>query len=402
MAIGDTKATQIMGGQVIDVSFGEWLKRRRRARGWTQKELALRLNCSISALRKMESEERHPSAQVVERLAEVFEIPPDQRRLFLRFARGDWQAANPDTSEGAPFPLSHLDPRAHSPTIPQFESAVDIDGILGVAWERQNMVEKLELIQRALAQAESSGDLRRQMESLWQLGWLDQLNRFRYWEEALARTRLLGDAHELASGLSTLGFFLVLNGDLNVAQTYLAESNALYQQLQLKPVMSHLLSAYGQISLIRGDFQKARAYLQEHARASLEAGSRHDYLWSHVRLGYVALREGQAAEARQILVESAREFKKDRNTIGAVFALEGLAALLMEQGNALQAARLIGWADSTREKISDQRPILEQADVDRIGLACRTVLGDAGFLQEVEQGRKMSLDEAVEYVLQES
>lgn len=386
---------------MIDVSFGEWLKRRRRARGWTQKELALRINCSISALRKMEAEERHPSAQVVERLAEVFEIPPDRRRLFLRFARGDWQAANPDASEDAPFPLSHLDPRSHSATIPQLGSPMEIEGILEVAWESQNVSEKMELIQRALEQAQSSGDLRRQMETLWQLGWLDQLNRFHYWEQALARTRLLGNAYELASGLSTVGFFLVLNGDLNSAQTYLAESNALYQQLQLKPVMSHLLSAYGQISLIRGDFQKARAYLQEHARASLEAGSRHDYLWSHVRLGYVALREGHYEEARQILVECAREFKKDRHTIGVVFALEGFAAMLMEQGNALQAARLVGWADSTREKISDRRPLLEQADVDRICLACRTVLGDAGFLQEVEQGKKMSLDEAVGYVLQE-
>ena len=388
---------------MTDVSFGEWLKQRRRALGWTQKELAMRINCSVSALRKMEAEERHPSAQVVERLAEVFEIPQSQRRLFLRFARGDWQAANPEVNEGVPLPLSHLDPRSYPPkTIFPVEAPVDVDRLLDLAGQAQNVPEQLSLIQHALAQAESGGDIRRQMESLWQLGWLDQTNRFHYWEQALTQTRLLGDAYELASGLSTLGFFLVLNGDLNSAQTYLAESNAIYQQLQLKPVMSHLLSAYGQISLIRGDFQRARAYLQEHARASLEAGSRHDYLWSQVRLGYVALREEKYEEARQLLVECAREFKRDRQIIGVVFALEGFAALLVERGNAAQAARLVGWADSTREKISDQRPLLEQADLDRICLSCRAVLGDSGFLQETQQGRKMSLDEAVEYAVQQS
>lgn len=388
---------------MTDVSFGEWLKQRRRALGWTQKELAMRINCSVSALRKMEAEERHPSAQVVERLAEVFEIPQSQRRLFLRFARGDWQAANPEVNEGVPLPLSHLDPRSYPPkTIFPVEAPVDVDRLLDLAGQAQNVPEQLSLIQHALAQAESGGDIRRQMESLWQLGWLDQTNRFHYWEQALTQTRLLGDAYELASGLSTLGFFLVLNGDLNSAQTYLAESNAIYQQLQLKPVMSHLLSAYGQISLIRGDFQRARSYLQEHARASLEAGSRHDYLWSQVRLGYVALREEKYEEARQLLVECAREFKRDRQIIGVVFALEGFAALLVERGNAAQAARLVGWADSTREKISDQRPLLEQADLDRICLSCRAELGDSGFLQETQQGRKMSLDEAVEYAVQQS
>lgn len=60
---------------MADVSFGEWLKRRRGAQGWTQKQLARQINCSISALRKMEAEERRPSPQVIERLAEIFNIP---------------------------------------------------------------------------------------------------------------------------------------------------------------------------------------------------------------------------------------------------------------------------------------------------------------------------------------
>jgi tetratricopeptide (TPR) repeat protein len=262
--------------------------------------------------------------------------------------------------------------------------------------------EKFALICRALELAESTSDTRGQLESLWQLGWLDQTNRFDYWEKALALTRVLGDAYELASGLSTAGLFLALNGDLNAAQKYLAESNALYEQLHMKPVISHLLSAYGQISLIRGDFKKARAYLQEHARASLELGSRQDYLWSRVRLGYVALREGKVDEAYKIFVECAQEFKKDRNIIGVVFTLEGLAGLFNETDRRVRAARLIGWADSTREKISDSRPLLEQADVDKMIALCITRMGKAQYSKAYEEGKKMSLDKAVAYALSES
>jgi transcriptional regulator with XRE-family HTH domain len=381
---------------VANDSFGEWLRRQRRASGWTQKELAFRVNCSTSAIRKMEAEERRPSAQVIERLAEVFEIPLSERKAFLRFARGGWRALLPQGDEAATLRVLRFDPRSPLPqSMMDFPGSVRVDDLLRLAWESPDVKEKLALLQHALAQAETQGDVRRQLEYLWQLGWLDQVNRFAYWEQALTHARILGDSQALASGLSMVGFFLVLNGDLDSAQKYLADSSMLHQQLQLKPVTSHLISAYGQISLIRGEFEKARAYLQEHARASLELGSREDYLWSYVRLGYVALHEGNLAEARAIFRESVQEFRKDKSTIGVVFALEGLARLYQQMGDAAQAARLIGWADSTREKISDMRPVLEQAEVDRIRAACLTALGELSFTEAYEEGKELSLDEAI-------
>ncbi len=76
---------------MADVSFGEWLKRRRKAQGWTQEQLASQINCSISALRKIEAEERRASVQTAELFAQVFNIPLSDRKEFLKFARGDWQ-----------------------------------------------------------------------------------------------------------------------------------------------------------------------------------------------------------------------------------------------------------------------------------------------------------------------
>jgi tetratricopeptide (TPR) repeat protein len=283
-----------------------------------------------------------------------------------------------------------------------FIDTEDGDEFLRSAWESPNVSEKFVIISQALELAEANVDTRRQLEALWQLGWLDQAKRFHYWEKALALTRVLGDAYELASGLSTAGLFLALNGDLDAAQKYLAESNALYEQLHMKPVISHLLSAYGQISLIRGDFKKARAYLQEHAKTSLEQGSRQDYIWSCVRLGYVALRERNLKEASHTFVECAQEFKKDRNIIGVVFTLEGLAELFVETDRFVRAAQLVGWADSTREKISDRRPLLEQADIDKIIALCISRMGKAQFSKASEEGKKMSLDEAVAFALGEA
>ena len=76
---------------VDDVSFGEWLKRARKAKGLTQEQLASQVNCSVSALRKIESEERRASVQLVDLFADIFNIPLDDRKSFLKFARGDLQ-----------------------------------------------------------------------------------------------------------------------------------------------------------------------------------------------------------------------------------------------------------------------------------------------------------------------
>jgi len=100
---------------LADVSFGEWLKRQRSALGLTQAQLAQQINCSTSALRKFETELRHPSAQIVEQLVEIFNIPQEERKSFLRFARGDWQAFAGAEFEEAPWRVARVALRSNLP-----------------------------------------------------------------------------------------------------------------------------------------------------------------------------------------------------------------------------------------------------------------------------------------------
>src|SRR5215204_1669763 len=87
-------------------SFGDWLKHKRKGLDLTQATLASQVGCSAAAIRKFEAEERRPSAQIVERLAEIFEIPQDQQFAFLRFARGDVRSAPATTKEDFPWQAS--------------------------------------------------------------------------------------------------------------------------------------------------------------------------------------------------------------------------------------------------------------------------------------------------------
>lgn len=69
-------------------SFGYWLQRRRKALDLTQAELARRSGCSAATIRKIEADERKPSLQLAELLAEQLQIPDDQKDSFVQFARG--------------------------------------------------------------------------------------------------------------------------------------------------------------------------------------------------------------------------------------------------------------------------------------------------------------------------
>lgn len=106
-----------------EVSFGAWLNRRRQTLDLTREQLARCAGCSVSALRKIEGDERRPSRQLAELLADCLQIPLDQRPAFLQVARGQLRverlaAIAPSTAPGLTPPQSprHL-PQPPTPLV---------------------------------------------------------------------------------------------------------------------------------------------------------------------------------------------------------------------------------------------------------------------------------------------
>ncbi|HET9140314.1 helix-turn-helix transcriptional regulator [Actinophytocola sp.] len=105
-------------------SFGALIRRQRKALDLTQAALAQHVGCAESLIRKIEAEERRPSRQVAERLADALRIAPEQRELFVQIARGEraadqfrltqqplsWPAAQPEAylPSTLPTPLTPL------------------------------------------------------------------------------------------------------------------------------------------------------------------------------------------------------------------------------------------------------------------------------------------------------
>ena len=64
------------------ISFGNWVRRRRKARDLTQQALAERVGCSLAAIKKIEQDERRPSRQIAGLLADVLGVA-SQCEIFI-------------------------------------------------------------------------------------------------------------------------------------------------------------------------------------------------------------------------------------------------------------------------------------------------------------------------------
>ncbi len=69
--------------------FGVWLKQRRKALDLTREQLARRVHCSVSTLRRLEGGDLRASKELAHALAAALDVPDEQRDAFVAYARGD-------------------------------------------------------------------------------------------------------------------------------------------------------------------------------------------------------------------------------------------------------------------------------------------------------------------------
>ncbi len=98
------------------LSFGTWVRRRRKSLDLSQTDLAGRVFCSLSTIKKIELDERRPSRLMAERLAECLELHGPERQHFLAVAGAERSIDRFHTIDIQVFPkpatsnLSHYQP----------------------------------------------------------------------------------------------------------------------------------------------------------------------------------------------------------------------------------------------------------------------------------------------------
>ena len=116
-------------------------------------------------------------------------------------------------------------------------------------------------------------------------------------------------------------------------------------------------------------------------------------------LGWVAMREGDWARALARLGESLEVRREIGDMGGSAWCLERVAEVALAQGQARKAACLLGAAAALRAAIGSVVDPVDQPENESRLAALRAELGEAQFAAAWDEGRAMSLDQAIAYAL---
>jgi predicted ATPase len=260
-------------------------------------------------------------------------------------------------------------------------------------------------------------------------------------------TRLLdafptdGPTRERARGLRAIAVLATPQGDFAEAERLLQESLALYREIDDPIGAGRALGSLSYLAICQGHYAEGEVQAREaidHARATGYPSLLYSNL-SHLAVALHA--QGQWAAARE-LYEQALETARELGTpfemghalseigraecdeghhdlarkhlaegmtilrdlgvrLGVIESLEGLANAAAAMAAPRRSVRLWGAADALRREIGNARSVHESIAYERQVKRVRAILTAEAFDQAWDEGRAMSLDDAVRYALEE-
>ena len=210
--------------------------------------------------------------------------------------------------------------------------------------------------------------------------------------ESLAIAAAAEDRWGVASAHGYLAFASWLQRDFGRAAEEASIALVKFRDLGDIEGAAWSLISLGTVARYQGDVERASVLLTESLALSEGIGFREGIAWSVEQLGLLAAVDGDPA-AISLLRRSLELHSELRDQWRMSSVLEDLAAIALAQGNAPQAARLLGAAEAIREAIGTVIAPCERLQHNQTTKAVRTALGDDAFDAALRQGRLASMDE---------
>jgi transcriptional regulator with XRE-family HTH domain/tetratricopeptide (TPR) repeat protein len=430
-------------------SFGSWLKQLRRTHQLTQEELAERLACSPSHIRKLEAGLRRPTSQLSERLAREFALPLGEIHSVVHSARayeytgqptrpqsweqspssaekddgpgrgagetsngqeanhnfglkralGHFQNGHSDLSEGFHGLTNALVDSSDQPTATRAK-ILHLAGAL--ARVQADYTQAQLLHEQSLALYRGLGDDSGVAVELENLAWV-ALSRGDYERgsalatEGLALFRKLGDKRGIADSLNHLGWVSLDRGDHKRAEIFYQESLELAQELGDKQVTIYALNNLGEAARAQRDYARAATLYESSKALAQELGDTQGIAAALHNLAHSALHTQQPRKAASLFLESLAMFRRSGDKQGMAECLAGLGGVACRMELLAEAAKLLGAATALLEAIGSSFQSTDRMEYNRnLGVVC-SALGDAAFGSSWSAGRAMMPDQAFAY-----
>jgi DNA-binding CsgD family transcriptional regulator/tetratricopeptide (TPR) repeat protein len=220
-------------------------------------------------------------------------------------------------------------------------------------------------------------------------------------EAALVLSRETGDRRGMAWSLGSLANMSSSQGDHERAKELYEDGLALSRELGGAETIGVQLLSLGYEYLLEGNHERAAALNEEAATLLRNRGYRTGLEKALDNLGWAALVRGDHDRASGLFEESVALCKELGDKSTAAESLEGLACTAAAKGEAERAARLFGAAQGQYETGGYHHTPRERALREPYMADARSRLNGAVWEAKLEDGRAMSLEEAIGYALSE-
>jgi predicted ATPase/Tfp pilus assembly protein PilF len=184
------------------------------------------------------------------------------------------------------------------------------------------------------------------------------------------------------------------------AQAYLEQAHELGRKVGERWLLALVLNNYGEVARVQGDYQHARDLYRESEALLREMGDKGDLARLVHNLGYVDLQVGNMESAEELINESLTMFRKLNNQRGQAECLAALARLWTERGWVHRATILLSAAGALLSATGGVWWPADRVEVDRNLEILWDLQEENDYTEAWDAGQRMSLDEALEFVME--
>jgi predicted ATPase/DNA-binding SARP family transcriptional activator len=217
------------------------------------------------------------------------------------------------------------------------------------------------------------------------------------YEEGLSIARKLDDPFLKATILTNLGVVSRSQKNDKKAQACYEEALTIAREIQDVKGMALTLHNLASLATDRGNSETALKLDEESLLLSRQLGDRSHVALVCTSLGNSAIRRKDFKSAAEFLQESLSLRRVLQDKLGLYYTLISFSLMAEGQQRLEEAARLMGAAESLRESLGHvlAPPTQQSYKINEDNV--RTLIGEGLFTKFFNEGRTMSLDQAIEY-----
>ena len=178
------------------------------------------------------------------------------------------------------------------------------------------------------------------------------------------------------------------------------QSLEIFRKLVDQPGRAYAYNTLGELSRTAGDYEAAQRYYEKNLRIGQLSGNRMGESLAYLNLGYTYYHRKQHQLSAELVKQAIVIFQELGSRWGLIDSLAVLAGPTNELGDHERAARLLGASDAAAKSLGYNSQPGDQMEIEQFKSSTRQALGEEAFREVWQDGHKLSLEEAVEYALQ--